>query len=1010
MTRNKTIRILINYGIVWLNLLYWANFVQGQVDHDVYHILLLQAYHEGLEWTDGVTRGFLDSLEKQSDVELSVEYMDTKRFPPPDYYDLLEKLYQKKYQQAPIDVLVVCDNNALDFVLTRREKLFSGVPIVFCGINNFSRALLRNQTQITGVIEELDIAGTIEFALAAKPEIKRFVVVNDETPTGLNNQARFETVALHYHDQIDFEVIREIPLIEMKQRLSRLGSDTGILVFTYHHDADGHYYSTSNFIRLLSENSSAPIFSFWEHYLGTGIVGGIMISGEAHGRMAADLAKRILAGESPDTIPIVEESPNIPMIDYRQMKRFGIPPESLPPGTVIKFKPFSLYESYRELIWATSIVLIVLVMFIVVLIRLLTRQKETQFALRESELRFRRLTENARDIIYRMSIPDGSYIYVSPAVEQITGYQPQEWYENPKKVQDLIHPNWRDYFAIQWARLLQGDIPDTYEYQIITKSGQIKWLFQRNTLVKDNAGRPTALDGIVTDITELKQAESELRSERDILERIMEASPAGITILNSQGDIEFANARAEEVLGLTRDNITQLKYNSPQWKIVDQTGRSIDVEQLPFHIVKRTGRMVIDGRHAIEDSLGKRRLLSINAAPILGEGGQVDKVIAIVEDITEEIEAERILKNSQDALYKAQSIARMGNYYYRPETGEFYLADTIRYALGLDHEISSLAGWLDMVHYEDRAELQRLIQWTIDESKSWEMEFRLHIGQSSREIWLHCQTDAEVDSRGKTVSVIGMLQEITDWKNQRREREALIAQLEDKNRELEQFVYSVSHDLKSPLITISGFSGLMLESINKGRYGELVEFHETIKKAVDQMYAVLNDLLELSRIGRLVNDYESVDFNEIIEDVKMMLHGELSRHEIEFEIAPSLPVVYVDRQRLIEAMQNVISNAMKYMGDQAHPAIAIGYETRETHYLFWVRDNGIGIDGPYLTKIFGLFEKLDRSTEGSGIGLAIVKRIIETHGGTIWAESEGLGYGSTIKFTIPIPDKSNDRK
>jgi PAS domain S-box-containing protein len=134
-------------------------------------------------------------------------------------------------------------------------------------------------------------------------------------------------------------------------------------------------------------------------------------------------------------------------------------------------------------------------------------RKRAEEAMRESEERFRRLAENAPDAIYRMSLPDGRYEYASPAALSIFGYSPEEWYESPLLIRQAIHPDWRTYFEEQWANLLKGELPPTYEYQIIHKSGQIHWLNQRNILIQDNAGVPIILKGIVTDITERKQAE-----------------------------------------------------------------------------------------------------------------------------------------------------------------------------------------------------------------------------------------------------------------------------------------------------------------------------------------------------------------------------------------------------------------------------------------------------------------------------------------------------------------------
>jgi PAS domain S-box-containing protein len=233
------------------------------------------------------------------------------------------------------------------------------------------------------------------------------------------------------------------------------------------------------------------------------------------------------------------------------------------------------------------------------------------------------------------------------------------------------------------------------------------------------------------------------------------------------------------------------------------------------------------------------------------------------------------------------------------------------------------------------------------------------------------------------------------------EREKLINELEAKNAELERFTYTVSHDLKSPLITIRGFMGFLERDARAGNFDQLRDDLARITQATDKMQRLLNELLQLSRIGRLVNTPERVALGTLAREAVALVEGRLSARGVRVEIAPDLPEVYVDRARLVEVLQNLVDNAAKFMGDQPEPLIEIGMRTGNKPPIFLVRDNGLGIDPHYHDKVFGLFDKLDPKSEGTGIGLALVKRIIEVHGGRIWVESAGLGHGSTFCFTLP---------
>jgi signal transduction histidine kinase len=173
-----------------------------------------------------------------------------------------------------------------------------------------------------------------------------------------------------------------------------------------------------------------------------------------------------------------------------------------------------------------------------------------------------------------------------------------------------------------------------------------------------------------------------------------------------------------------------------------------------------------------------------------------------------------------------------------------------------------------------------------------------------------------------------------------------------------------------------------------------------IREATNKMHTLLTELLELSRIGRLMNTPESVPFDEIVREAVDVVHGQLDSRGVTVQTQPNLPIVHGDRQRLIEVLQNLLDNAAKYMGSQKNPLIVIGQQEEENgNPIYFVKDNGIGIAPEYHERIFGLFNKLDATTEGTGIGLALVKRIIEVHGGRIWVESE-RGQGSTFYFTL----------
>jgi PAS domain S-box-containing protein len=237
--------------------------------------------------------------------------------------------------------------------------------------------------------------------------------------------------------------------------------------------------------------------------------------------------------------------------------------------------------------------------------------------------------------------------------------------------------------------------------------------------------------------------------------------------------------------------------------------------------------------------------------------------------------------------------------------------------------------------------------------------------------------------------------------NELLQRQTFINELESKNAELERFTYTVSHDLKSPLVTITGFLGYLEKDALSGDHQKIKGTIERITLAARKMQSLLNDLLELSRIGRIMNLPEDIPFEEVVKEAIERVRGQLEAKQAQIKIQNDLPLVYGDRVRLVEVMQNLIDNSTKYSDPASNLCIEIG--TKEDEHgqtIFFVRDNGIGIDPQFHERIFGLFNKLDTKAEGTGIGLTLVKRIIEVHDGNIWVESE-LGKGATFYFTVP---------
>jgi signal transduction histidine kinase len=250
--------------------------------------------------------------------------------------------------------------------------------------------------------------------------------------------------------------------------------------------------------------------------------------------------------------------------------------------------------------------------------------------------------------------------------------------------------------------------------------------------------------------------------------------------------------------------------------------------------------------------------------------------------------------------------------------------------------------------------------------------------------------------------VICIVRDVTAQEVIRREQEKLTAELESKNAELERFVYTVSHDLKTPLVTINGYIGLLQQAIDANDVERINSDLMQITRAANSMAELLDGLLELSPIRHIINPPEAGSLDYLVRNAVDIVREKMIARGIELDIDDDMPQYWGDSLRLLEVFQNLLENAIKFMGDQPAPRIKISAVQNDNEVICKVEDNGIGIDPRYHDRIFNLFERLNPEIEGTGIGMSLVHRIIKAHGGTISVESAGEQQGCTIVFSLPV--------
>lgn len=348
----------------------------GHFNGNKKQILLLHSYNVDFDWVQNVEAGVRSVFSDSSGVEFCYAYMDAKRVSNPDVWRILHEYYQARFAGEKFDAIIASDDDAYRFLLTYQELLFPNTPVVFCGVNSFSNSDLRGHPDFTGVLEIVDVRNTLDLALKLHPRIRQIVVINDKTPVGVANKKLIEELIPEFYDRVRFTFLEDLTMPEVQENVARLDEGSLILLMTFNRDKAGNRFSYKDSIQLIAGKAKVPIYGIWDFYLGHGMLGGMVTTGYAQGEMAAGLVKRIFAGEKPGNIPVVKESPNRYMFDYRQLVKFGIGVNDVPAGSVVVNKPFNFYERYWMMVWGVAFfILLLLVVVMALYVNIKQRQK-----------------------------------------------------------------------------------------------------------------------------------------------------------------------------------------------------------------------------------------------------------------------------------------------------------------------------------------------------------------------------------------------------------------------------------------------------------------------------------------------------------------------------------------------------------------------------------------------------------------------------------------------------------
>ena len=395
------------------------------------HVLVINSYHEGYSWTDGEVAGIRSVLGQDPETVLTVEYLDWRRLPTAENRDAFLRLLATRYEAHRPDLVLTTDNPALDFVLDNRNALFAGIPVIFCGVNDYQPSLLRGMKDITGVAEEIDPVGTIRLALQLHNHANRVYVITDFTETGMAVREVISEATSELAGRVALEYSPDVTLAELMTTVSTLPSDTIVLAGPFVRDSAGTFVDFPQVADQLAAHTTLPIYGLYEQSLGHGIIGGMLTSPQLEGSKAAQLARRVLEGEAADAIPVERQQSTRPAFDWTRLAAFHIPTSSLPAGSLLVNRPVTLMDTDRRLAMLTIAGLVVLVAGMVFLAVSDVRRERAE----AKALRLATAVEQSAEAI-AITDPRGNVTYVNPAFERATLRKAAEALNHP--VRELL--------------------------------------------------------------------------------------------------------------------------------------------------------------------------------------------------------------------------------------------------------------------------------------------------------------------------------------------------------------------------------------------------------------------------------------------------------------------------------------------------------------------------------------------------------------------------------------------
>ncbi|NTW25838.1 MAG: PAS domain S-box protein, partial [Lentimicrobium sp.] len=622
---------------------------------------------------------------------------------------------------------------------------------------------------------------------------------------------------------------------------------------------------------------------------------------------------------------------------------------------------------------------------------------KAQEALKEREEIYSSIVNQANDSIALIDIETGQFVEFNHSAYQTLGYT-------------------REEFSLMGVSAIEADMSDTaikesftriketdgytFETRHRHKTGKILDIRISTRIV--NIRGKDYITAIWSDITEQKRIQDRMIEKDLIFLSLLENSPIFIFFKDHNIKSLYLSKNYEQMLG------------KPMQELIGKDMNELFPSELSLNMIKDDQKILCQNELVVVDEYFNGHYYTTIKFPIIRDK-KPPLLAGFTIDITDRQLAQNALRQSERTLKQAQQIASMGSYEYDIVNDTSLWSENLYKIFDIDREkhLNSVLNNIVplVVHPEDLALTKKIFNDALQGLCPYDLDYRIKRKDGSIR-YIHSRADYERDETGRPIRMIGLVQDITDRKKAEEEirilNESLEKRVEERtlelqavNHELEDFAYTVSHDLRAPLRAINGFTNILKEDFSNRLNDDGLKLIEIITENAVRMGVLIDDLLTFSRLSRSEMNHTRVDMNHLVKQAFHELTDPEQKARITFNIQ-KLPTILADNSLIKQVWMNLLSNAIKFSSKTEKPVITISATKEADKIIFKITDNGVGFNMKYAGKLFGVFQRLHsvREFEGTGAGLAIVQRIVVRHGGKVWATSE-LGKGADFYFSLP---------